>query len=235
MELFGSLWEGWTQKIEKSWRKKITADDLVLLAGDLSWAMRPEEALHDLLWVDSLPGTKVIIKGNHDYWWQSISKVRSILPPSIHALQNSSIAFHDVAICGTRLWDAPDFSFGEVIEYRENPREKVLVGKDEHQEETVKIWRREIERLKIALESLPKNAPFKIVMTHYPPLGLDFKESAASELLEAYGINVSIFGHLHNVKKGVKLFGNARGVDYILTACDFLDFDPVEITRPDLG
>jgi predicted phosphohydrolase len=89
MDVFGAQWVDYTDKIEKKWRENIAETDLVLIAGDISWAMRLEDAKPDLDWIHSLPGTKVIIRGNHDYWWTSLSKIKQIMPPSVHVVQNN--------------------------------------------------------------------------------------------------------------------------------------------------
>ena len=107
MDIFGGNWEGYTDKIIQNWNKRVGTEDLVLIAGDISWAMKLEEAQADLDWIDKLPGRKIIIKGNHEYWWKSISAVREILPQSIMAIQNDAIKIDDFIICGTRGWTVP--------------------------------------------------------------------------------------------------------------------------------
>lgn len=223
MAVFGPLWEGYAQKIEKQWREHIADEDLVLIAGDISWAMKTEEAITDLEWIDHLPGTKVIIRGNHDYWWSSLNKVKSILPPSIHALQHSPFNWQGVSISGTRLWDSDEYGFSSVIEFKENPREKKI----EH--ENQKIFEREIGRLELAAQTLDPSAKVKIMMTHYPPIGLDLEPSRASQVLEKYGVNICLFGHLHSIDPTLSLFGEARGINYLLTSADYLNFTPVKV------
>ena len=90
----------------------------MLIPGDISWALRLEDALLDLEWIEKRPGTKVIIKGNHDYWWSALSKVKKVLPPSIHLIQNSSVTIGDVSIAGTRLWNSPEYSFDHIIDFK---------------------------------------------------------------------------------------------------------------------
>ena len=109
MDVFGPKWKNHPEKIRANWEKLVKPDDLVLLPGDISWGMHPEEALPDLNWIDSLPGTKVMIRGNHDYWWTSISKVEKVLPKSIHVIQNNIYRWKDVIICGARLWDTEEY------------------------------------------------------------------------------------------------------------------------------
>ena len=111
MRIFGPQWEDYTDKIEKGWRASILQNDLVLIPGDISWAMQVEEVRPDLEWIDRLPGTKVFIKGNHDYWWNSLSKLKHVLPSTCHLIQNNSFTWNDFSIAGTRLWDIPGISF----------------------------------------------------------------------------------------------------------------------------
>lgn len=226
MSVFGESWRDHTQKIATHWLRLISPDDLVLIAGDISWAMHAEEALPDLQWIHELPGTKVLIRGNHDYWWSSLSKLYKLLPPSILAIQNNSLRWQHAAIAGARLWDTDEYSFHDYIAYQENPRAKhVLQAKEPDQ----KIFLRELHRLELSLQSLPADASMRIVMTHYPPIGPDLMPSAASALLEKYGVNVCVFGHLHSLKPGVTLFGTKNGIHYHLTSCDYLHFCPLKI------
>ena len=219
MDVFGSVWEGYMEKIQDHWKGVVKSDDLVLLPGDICWAMRLEEAKADLNWIDRLPGTKVMIRGNHDYWWSSAKKMAAVFPPSIHFLQNTAYHWQDIAIGGTRLWDTPEYNFNEFVHFQENRRAKL----SEKQEDPA-IFERELERLKMSLRLMDPTAKLKIAMTHYPPLGADLKNSRTSAILEEFNIDICVFGHLHNLKKEVPLFGKARGIEYYLTAADYLDF-----------
>ncbi len=207
MDVFGPNWADYMDKIEKNWRNVVQSDDLVLIAGDISWAMHLDDALVDLEWIAALPGTKVMIRGNHDYWWSSLSKVRRILPPTLHIIQNDSFTWNGYSIGGTRLWDSPEFNFGMEVEVDE------------------KIFERELQRLELSLKSMSEEK--RIVMTHYPPIGADLKPSRVSALLEHYHVQCCIFGHLHAVEN--MPFGELSGVHYILTAADYLDFKPLKI------
>jgi predicted phosphohydrolase len=226
MEAFGSLWTGYEKKMEENWRALIKSEDLVLIPGDISWAMRMEDAIVDLKWIDALPGTKLILKGNHDFWWSSAGKLAKVLPPSIHFIQNNCFNWNDVSIGGSRLWDSEEYRFGSFVEYQENPRAQ---EKKESAETDEKIFNRELERLKLSLKQLNPKARVKIAMTHYPPIGADLKPSRASSILEEYGINICVFGHLHSLKTKEPFFGEARGIKYYLTSCDYLDFTPLKI------
>lgn len=229
MDIFGPQWNGYTEKIGNHWRSLIAPGDLILISGDISWAMHLEEARPDLDWIDRLPGSKVFIKGNHDYWWSSLSKIKSILPSSCHLIQNNSLTWQDISIAGTRLWDIPGLSFNGIIDFKDDGRTKPLMEKDESIE-SQKIYQRELRRLETSLKSMNPLAKKRIVMTHYPPIGSALEQTEASHMLEKYKIDISVFGHLHNVKPGLKLFGKLHGVDYQLTACDYLeDFKPLKI------
>ncbi len=226
MEVFGPEWADYAGKIERGWRSVVQLEDLVLIAGDISWAMSTQQARMDLEWIAALPGTKVLIKGNHDYWWSSLSKVQQTLPPSMHVIQNNAFSFQGIAIAGARLWDTQEYGFNTCIDYKPNP---VASTEKEEEPDPEKIFKRELERLELSLKALPKDAAVRIAMTHYPPIGLDLQPSRASALLEKYNISICVFGHLHNVKKDNPLFGTARGVTYHLTSADYLDFHPLKI------
>lgn len=226
MAFFGKTWEGYTDKIEKNWKQKISEKDLVLIAGDISWAMNDEVQI-DLAWIDKLPGKKVLIKGNHDYWWGSLKKVYQYLPPSISVIQNNTFEYKNISIGGSRLWDTQEYNFSQFIDFQDNPKEnKEKLIQQELQE---KLFERELKRLELSLANLNPKAKMRIAMTHYPPISFDLKESKASKILERYKIDVCIFGHLHNIKKEASLFGEKNGVRYQLTSCDYLNFDPIEI------
>lgn len=229
MEVFGNEWEGWTEKLHKNWKESIKDQDLVLLPGDISWATHLEDALPDLEWIDNLPGTKVMIRGNHDYWWSSKSKVFGILPPSIHIIQNDVFNFNGVSIAGARLWDTAEFDFNDYIVIKEGTPAKKLSTYEGHDEKNEKIYAKELIRLELSLKELDPNAALKICMTHYPPINSSLDDSKASKILENYGIQYCVFGHLHSLKKGLSLFGKKNSLHYFLTSCDFLDFQPLKI------
>lgn len=228
MDVFGGQWKDHPDKIYTHWLKHINKNDLVLLPGDISWAMRPEDAKADLDWIDALPGTKVMIRGNHDYWWSSLKKIEKILPPSIHLIQNNIFTWNHIAIGGARMWDTPEYSFRDYVDYIDNPRENTLT-KVPDPKEMEKIFERELNRLEFSLKQMPKDSSIRIAMTHYPPIGAEMQPSRISTLLEKYGISVCVFGHLHNIKPNTLPYGTKNGVRYILTSCDYLDFKPVKV------
>lgn len=230
MDVFGPRWEGHADAIARHWKSLIHPDDLVLIPGDISWALKLEDAVADLLWIDALPGTKVMIKGNHDYWWGSLKKIAEVLPPSIHLIQNNAFLWKGIAIGGARLWDTPEYSFGEFIEFQENTRQKKTPDTEEliQEEFSQKIFDRELERLRNSLKALDKEAKIRIAMTHYPPIGANMETSRASQILEEYDISTCVFGHLHNIKSKLG-FGIKNGVRYLLTSSDYLNFQPIAI------
>ena len=229
MNVFGPLWEDYMDKMRTSWLESIDAGDLVLIPGDISWAINLSQVGADLKWIDDLPGTKVILKGNHDYWWDSTAKMSKIMPPSIHFIHNSVYNWHDISIGGARLWDTPEYNFNQYVHFQENSRENKADKPKPIESE--KIFHRDLERLKLSLKQLSPQAKTRIAMTHYPPISADLKPSITSAILEEFKIDICVFGHLHNLKKDKKLFGEIRGVRYILTSCDYLDFKPLLVLK----
>ena len=205
MDVFGERWEGYVEKIFDDWKQKVTDDDVVLLAGDFSWAMKLQDALADFDLLKSLPGKKVIIKGNHDYWWPSISVLRQALPENIFALQNDAIKFDDVIVCGTRGWTVPE------------------PGESQSSEDE-KIYKREVIRLELTLQAAQKlqtNGEKIVCMMHYPPCNFRREASGFTTLIEKYNVNAVVFGHLHGYKKIQTKFV-LNGIDYYLTSCDMV-------------
>jgi uncharacterized protein len=231
MEAFGPAWHEYAEKIAANWKQLVSVDDLVLIPGDISWAMRPNEAKADLDWIDALPGSKILLKGNHDYWWTSASQLAKIMPPSIRFIQNNALTWNGIAIGGSRLWDTPEYGFSPYITFRENPlaKKKPTEELSKQKEEEERIFVRELERLKLSLSQLDPKAKVKIALTHYPPIGADLLPSRASQILEHFQIDYCVFGHLHNVKEGALPFGNARGVEYLFTSCDYIHFTPIRV------
>jgi len=222
MDVFGPRWANHEERLAKHWQECISPNDLVLLPGDISWAMHMDQALQDLEWIAKLPGTKLMIRGNHDYWWGSISKVRKHLPPSIHAIQNDSFTWNEIAIGGSRLWDSSEFSCSELFEMTDGP---LISGTDKDGE---RIYQRELRRLEMSLKTLDSEAKYRIAMTHYPPIGPQLEASSTSELMDKYKIDICVFGHLHNVLSSKKTpFGKRSQTEYRLTSCDHLECQPL--------
>lgn len=227
MSVFGPEWENHHEKIAAHWDAHVTADDLVLIPGDISWAMTLEEAGPDLAWIDKRPGTKAFIRGNHDYWCNAPTKVRKVLPPSVHLVWSDAFHWKDVSICGTRLWDNPEFNFDGIIDMKKPVKEKVK--QEESEEETSRVFKREVMRLETALKAMKKESRLKIAMVHYPPLGANLTPSVVSELLEQSGVQICVFGHLHSLKPDISPFGTLHGIRYCLTSADFLKFKLLQL------
>lgn len=231
MSKFGDQWVDHANKIAASWKHAVQEEDLVLIPGDISWAMKLEDAMKDLEWIDNLPGKKIISKGNHDYWWPSDQKMRENLPSSIQFVNNNSIRIGDLVIVGARLWDSDEYHFEDYIDWQETKDTKSFTPEEIEKKklEDRKIFRKELTRLERGLESMPDDASLRIVMTHYPPIGPELLPSTVSKVLEACSIDYCIFGHLHNVKEGMLPFGEKNSVSYLLTSCDYLDFVPKKL------
>ncbi len=208
MDVFGEAWRGHTEKLERNWRDTVAEDDLVLIPGDISWAMQLNAALPDLLFLGALPGKKILIKGNHDYWWSAIGRVRAALPAGMRALQNDSFAEDGVGICGSRGWLCP--------------------GSGNFTADDEKIYKRELDRLSLSICSLP-DVETKIAMLHYPPFADKDRGSGFTERFEAAGVQIAVYGHLHGEANRNAFEGERNGIVYHCVAADKLDFTPKRI------
>ena len=215
MDVFGPQWDRHFFHISERWRSKVSPDDTVLIPGDISWAMQLEDARTDLEAIAALPGRIILCKGNHDYWWNSISRVRSALPPNMQALQFSASDLGPFVVCGTRGWLFPT---------REQPLD----------EANRKIFARETQRLRIALREARETAEGRpvVVMLHYPPLLDGERNTAFTELLEEYGVHTVVYGHLHGPGIQNAFNGEHHGIQYCLVSCDSIGFEPAEISVP---
>jgi len=230
MDVFGEIWKDHPAKIADHWKRLVKEDDLVLIPGDISWAKHLTDALPDLLFIDSLPGTKVMIKGNHDYWWSAISKVRAIAPESIHFIQNDVFNFGDVSVAGTRLWDTDEFNFENCVEYAKSEEAYPVMDEGLSHDEEVKIFARELQRLEMSLQKLSQTAKYRVCMVHYPPTNVMMQETRVTRLLERYKVDACVFGHVHSMKRGLKPFyGEKNGVHYYFVCADYVDFTPIKI------
>ncbi len=229
MEDFGHRWENYIQRIETNWKQLVAPDDLVLVAGDISWALKTDEVKADLDWIGKLPGQKIMIRGNHDYWWKSLTQIRAVLPSNIHLIQNDAINYPQLAIAGSRLWDTLEFNNLEIIDFKENPRANpnAIPLTSETNE---KIFLKELHRLELSLSQMNPEAKLKIALTHYPPISYDLKPSKVHALLVKYNVDYCVFGHMHNLKENLPpLFGEKDGVHYLFTAADYLQFVPQKV------
>lgn len=209
MSIFGPAWRDHPENIRRNWQRVVSESDLVIVPGDISWAMHLPEAEKDLFWLASLPGQKLLIRGNHDYWWSSIRKVRAALPAGVHALQNDHFIWGDRAICGTRGWLCPGESGFE----------------DEHD---WKIYERELKRLELSLNSALKAGCNDIIAAlHYPPFALPGQESGFTQLLEQAGVRICVYAHIHDQEPEQIFTGQLNDINYIFAAADGVDFTPV--------
>jgi predicted phosphohydrolase len=212
MERFGENWRNHDGKIFAAWDRIGRDDDLLLVVGDSSWAMRIEEAQADLDRIANMRGTKLLFKGNHDYWWQSSAKMSRILHPSIKIIQGNSIIINRVAVAGTRGWNCPGDSW--------------------FKPEDEKIYEREVLRLKAALDSLKgRESDFDslIVALHYPPTNSKHEPSGFTELIDTHKANACVYGHLHGESINSALTGWRGNTYHYLVSADGVDFTPAKI------
>jgi predicted phosphohydrolase len=213
MDRFGEHWHNHDQKIFEAWQRIVGDDDLVLIVGDTSWAMRLTDALPDLDRIGQMPGHKLLLKGNHDYWWETQSKMTRALDPSIRILQASSTIVNRVAIAGTRGWLCPNDTYFE--------------------EQDAKIYEREVGRLRTALGTLRgRETEFDtlIVALHYPPTNALHETSGFTELIDECGADICVYGHLHGDDITTALTGLRGKTEYRLVSADATDFAPAAIT-----
>ena len=212
MDVFGEQWEGHFERISRDWRARVRPEDTVLIPGDISWAMQLSHAVPDLRLIGELPGRKVLCKGNHDYWWSSITQVRSALPEGMQAVQHSAVDLGDSVVCGTRGW---------IIPTQDTP----LSPEDE------KLYTRELMRMDMALQAAAKlraDRPL-VVMMHFPPLYALERDTEFARLFERCGVHTVVYGHLHGAGIRAGFNGEHHGVRYRLVSCDSLDFQMAEI------
>lgn len=238
MDRFGDKWIQHAETICKNCQEVVGEDDILLLPGDLSWAIKMETAQTDLDFLGALPGRKAIIRGNHDYWWQGIGKVRAALPDRMLALHGDAAAIDSVHLCGTRLWDVPGVSFEDWIDWI--PESEGGISRPPRGPEEVaqaeKIYLREKGRLERAIEAMQRLKPepaLRIVLVHYPPCSPDLSPNELTAMFEAANVNHVVFGHVHSLRtdRDEPFFGELNGVSYHMTACDFLDFKPALIAE----
>ena len=204
MNIFGERWNNYDQKLKENWNKKVKEEDTVIIAGDLSWAMYLEESLEDFKFLNELNGNKIILKGNHDYWWTTLTKMNKYLEENnienVKFLYNNCYEIDDFMICGTRYWSY-----------------------DEETEDNAKVFNREIERAKISLESAKKqNEDKKIIfVTHYPPT------EGIIECVKKYNVKYWIYGHIHSNYEDNLV--QIDGIESFLTSGDYLNFELLKI------
>ena len=212
MEVFGPQWDHHFERIRADWLNRVHPDDVVLIPGDISWAMTMDAAKEDLMEIARLPGKKILLKGNHDFWWSSVGRLRSLLPAGMYAVQHSCVDCEEFVVCGTRGWILPG---------GENP----MTAQD------MKIYNRELQRLEMALKearSIAQKRPV-VVMMHYPPLSADNLDTGFTALMGEYTVDTAVYGHLHGPGIRTAFQGVYHDIAYHLVSCDALGFQMAEI------
>ena len=209
MDIFGGAWVGYMDKLKEKF-SVITSEDTLVLMGDLSWALDLYDAKEDFAWINEIPGRKIILKGNHDYWWNTVTKFNKFCQEhgfsDMHILNNNHFEYDGVAICGTRGWFYEEERSGE------------------HDE---KVFKRELLRLEASLQSageLPK-----LVFLHYPPRYKGYECREILDLLKKYDVRRCFYGHLHGASHGLAIEGQWDGVEFRLLAADYLNFAPYKV------
>jgi len=207
MDIFGGAWIGYMEKLKEG-LSVIRPEDTTVLLGDLSWALGLQEAGADFAWINEIPGRKIILKGNHDYWWSTVAKFEKFCLQNgfsnMSILNNNHFIYEGIAICGTRGWFFEEERSGE------------------HDE---KVFRRELMRLEASLKSAG-DMP-KIVFLHYPPRYKGYTCEPIIDLLREYGVSSCFYGHLHGASHGLAMEGLWEGIDYRLVSADRLNFKPL--------
>ncbi len=225
MEIFGDRWRDYMQKIQKNWNSVVAENDTVIVPGDISWATRLEETRADLGFLNSLNGTKLLGKGNHDFWWTTASKMYKFFEDNgfgtLKILYNNAYAVEDRIVCGTRGW-FPDES------------KQVTVGEVDY----AKIVNRELSRLKLSLDAAKKlqNEEYELtdrilpieVFLHFPPIWAELIMKEFVDMLSAYGIKQIYFGHIHAAYNAPRTI-QYENMTFTLTSSDFLNFYPLKI------
>ena len=223
MDIFGHHWREHPAKIARAWRDRVAPEDVVLCPGDLSWAMNLAEAAPDLAYFDSLPGKKILMRGNHDFWWKrkETRKIQAAAPPSLSFLQGNAFSPKpDVVVIGARGWRFPgERTIGDD-------------GGHDEQVDDAKIMERELESLKSSIKDARRfglAGKFVLAMMHYPPWNLSGTSSAYTKLLAEAGVKLCIYGHLHGDDTRHARQGVINGIEYRLVSADAVDFQPVRL------
>lgn len=211
MDIFGG-WKDYVNKIEYNWQNKIMPDDTIVIPGDISWAMGLEKSYEDFKFINNLNGKKIILKGNHDYWWNTKNKMEKFFADNgfttLNILHNNHYEYEGIGICGTRGW----------INETSEPADK-------------KVLAREAARLSMSIESALKAGLKPVVFLHYPPVYGTSCNYDMLEVLHKYNIKWCFYGHIHGSGADYAINGCRDGINYRLIASDFLQFDPMNITK----
>ncbi len=211
MDIFGG-WGNYVERIEKNWRETVKDEDTVVLAGDISWAMRMPEALPDFRFIDDLPGKKIIMKGNHDYWWETRTKIERFFSDNglstLSLLFNNAYRIGDVSVCGTRGWFY-----------------------DAKSEQDGKVLNREVGRLNTSIEEGRKLGGEPVVFLHYPPVFAGKECPEIMNVLLDHNIRYCYYGHIHGKKAGMlATVGNYKGIEFKMISCDQTGFRVIPVT-----
>jgi len=215
MDVFGERWHGYMEKIRALWNQTIAGDDHVIIPGDISWATYLEQAYDDFAFIESLPGNKIISKGNHDYWWTTLNKLQKFLLDnsfsSISFMHNNSFVVENTAICGTRGWKCP--------------------GDADFSTEDRKIYNRELQRLELSLkDAAKKTGDVRILAAmHYPPFNARKEPSDFVDIMKQYNVKLCIYGHLHGESFHNAVEGEISGMDFRFVSADYLNFKPLKL------
>lgn len=203
MNIFGSQWQNHEEQIRENWSAIVNDDDVVIMPGDFSWATYLEQAEEDFKFLGSLPGEKIMLKGNHDYWWETVTKMKNFLKKievdKVEFLYNNSFYRGGICFCGTKGWDSKE-------------------------EKDTKIMNRELTRLNISIDSLSINCNERVAVFHYPP----DENMEIMGILKENRINKCIYGHKHGVSEEPKRY-TKDGIEFINASADQIGFTPVEI------
>lgn len=213
MDIFGKKWENYVDRLYENWQNTVKKEDTVVLPGDFSWATYLEESKADFDFLNSLNGKKILLKGNHDYWWTTMNKMKKFVAENgyenIEFLQNNSFDYGNISICGSRGWNTPMGNMSE---------------------DDQKIYDRELQRLDLSVKSA-KNPDNVIIFTHFPPILKDYRENAMVDFMKSNNIKSCIFGHIHSSGIRNAVEGNIDGINYTLVSCDYREFMPVQIAE----
>lgn len=208
MDVFGGVWEGYMEKLTQG-LSVLQPEDTLVIAGDVSWGMSLEESEQDFAWLNAWPGRKILLKGNHDYWWNTAAKMERFFQEkgftTFSILHNNCLFYGDTALCGTRGW------FYE----------------EEQQGQNAKVFNRELMRLETSLKAAGDAE--KLCFLHYPPFYDGYRCDPILELLERYRVRACYYGHLHGASHRLAIQGERSGVVYRLISADFLKFRPEKI------
>lgn len=216
MDIFGPCWENHRRHIESNWRAVVAENDVVLIPGDLSWAMYMAEVVQDIEFLHSLPGRKVLLRGNHDYWWSSPTKLRAAFPQDIMVIQNDAVNVDGVVICGTRGWNLP--------------------GSSGFSKDDEKIYARELIRLELSLNCAVRlteasKSSHIILMMHFPPIYAGMERTGFTDIIDRFPVRNVVYGHLHAQSHKLAFNGERDGKSYALCSADFTSFCPLLIVE----